>query len=211
MFIAQICCCCEVNILGNSPSVSGGVVGRLLFLFLFREVKISFLTIVFFLFSFLFGEVKMAAPIHPNFFWYPPLEFRTFMCARIHHFAFKLLQFFRFQTHWKLSQWIFKQQFIYVVNFQNLGPHSSGFHEGCINFCCLKPVGKSITEMALARHSRLVCPYFSNALTLTLYPSLIKHLETIVHASGVQIKHAMVVSGGQRLCISDIMSLTKSA
>jgi len=95
-FIAQICCSCEVNVLGYFPSVSGGVVGLLLFLFLFRELKISFLTIVFFLFSFLFGEVKMAAPIHPIYFWYPPLEFRTFMCGRIHHFAFKLLQFFRF-------------------------------------------------------------------------------------------------------------------
>ncbi len=95
-FIAQICCSCEVNFLGNFLSVSGGVVGVLLFLVLFREVKISFLTIVFFLFSFLFGEVKMAAPIHPIHFWYPPLEFRKFMCGRIHHFSFKLLQFFRF-------------------------------------------------------------------------------------------------------------------
>lgn len=65
--------------------------------------------------------------------------------------------------------------------------------------------------MELARDSRLVCPYFSNALTLRLYPRLIKHYETIVQAYGVQIKHAMVVSGGQRLCINDIMSLTKSA
>jgi hypothetical protein len=31
-FIAQICCSCEVNFLGNFPIVSGGVVGRLLFL-----------------------------------------------------------------------------------------------------------------------------------------------------------------------------------
>jgi len=39
-FIAQICCNCEVNFLGNFLSVSGGVVGVLLFLVLFREVKI---------------------------------------------------------------------------------------------------------------------------------------------------------------------------
>jgi hypothetical protein len=95
-FIAQSCCSCDVNFLGNFSSVSGGVVGHLLFLFLFSELKISFLTTVFFQFSFLFREVKMAAPIHPIYFWYPPLEFRTFMCGRIHHFAFKLLQFFRF-------------------------------------------------------------------------------------------------------------------
>jgi hypothetical protein len=95
-FISQICCSCELKFLGSFPSGSGGVVALLLFLFLFKEVQISFLTIVFLLFSFLFGEVKMAAPIDPIYFWYPPLEFRTFLCGRIHHFAFKLLQFFRF-------------------------------------------------------------------------------------------------------------------
>ncbi len=63
----------------------------------------------------------------------------------------------------------------------------SGFHEGHIDFFTAESPQTSITEMGLALSSRLAHPYFGNAPNLRL------------------------VNGGQRLCICNIMSLTKSA